>query len=491
MVPSPSWISRINVPSPTAIRQILYGVILGVSLSIASTSLAVYYQARKRERLAAQYQPRPIELRRDEVLSGVTGLIGNTPLIRINSLSDALGVEILGKAEFLNPGGSVKDRVALRMIEDAEKNGLLYPYTGSRIFEGTVGSTGISIATIAVARGYNATIIMPDDVAEEKVKALHALGAEVERVRPASIVDKKQATRRRAIEFGKQSSMDRANSLTDNGSSHLLKSPSSVVISTLSTHATSGADADPRADEDIISKPRGFFADQFENKSNFDAHFDGTGPEIWRQTDGRVDAFVSGAAGVGQYLKSMNEDVIVALADPEGSGLYNKVPLRLSSPISWIAEFLIQVKYGVMFDRKEAEGTKRRHQVDTVVEGIGINRLTNNIELALPIIDDAFRITDAEAVSMSRYLVHNDGLFLGSSSACNLVACVKLVRQMGWKDGQKIVTILCDSGTRHYSKNFASNLKLRNDEYLRTANIPNDSQIVLDLLDTPITSSSE
>ncbi|KAG9220387.1 hypothetical protein CCMSSC00406_0006652 [Pleurotus cornucopiae] len=331
---------------------------------------------------------------------------------------------------------------------------------------------------------------MPDDVADEKVKALHALGAEVERVRPASIVDKKQASnfvrlyegilddsqpnlaRRRAIEFGKQSSMDRVNSLTDNGSSHLLKSPSSVVISTMSTHATSGADADPRADEDIVSKPRGFFADQFENKSNFDAHFDGTGPEIWRQTDGRVDAFVSGAgtggtiAGVGQYLKSMNEDVIVALADPEGSGLYNKV------------------KYGVMFDRKEAEGTKRRHQVDTVVEGIGINRLTNNIELALPIIDDAFRITDAEAVSMSRYLVHNDGLFLGSSSACNLVACVKLVRQMGWKDGQKIVTILCDSGTRHYSKFW-------NDEYLRTANIPNDSQIVLDLLDTPITSSSE
>ncbi|KAF9497988.1 PALP-domain-containing protein [Pleurotus eryngii] len=475
MVPSPSWISRINVPSPTAIRQILYGVILGVSLSIASTSLAVYYQARKRERRAAQYQPRPIELRREEVLSGVTGLIGNTPLIRINSLSDALGVEILGKTEFLNPGGSVKDRVALRMIEDAEKNGLLYPYTGSRIFEGTVGSTGISIATIAVARGYNATIIMPDDVAEEKVKALLALGAEVERVRPASIVDKKQyvnLARRRAIDFGKRSSLDRANSLTDNGSPHLLKSPPSVVISTLSTHATSGADADPRADEDIISKPRGFFADQFENKSNFEAHFDGTGPEIWRQTDGRVDAFVSGAgtggtiAGVGQYLKSMNEDVIVALADPEGSGLYNKV------------------KYGVMFDRKEAEGTKRRHQVDTVVEGIGINRLTNNIELALPIIDDAFRITDAEAVSMSRYLVHNDGLLLGSSSACNLVACVKLVRQMGWKDGQKIVTILCDSGTRHYSKFW-------NDEYLHTANIPNDSHIVLDLLDTPITSSSE
>jgi len=128
-----------------------------------------------------------------------------------------------------------------------------------------------------------------------------------------------------------------------------------------------------------------------------------------------------------------------------------------------------------MFDRKEAEGTKRRHQVDTVVEGIGINRLTHNIDLALPIIDDAFRITDAEAVSMSRYLVQHDGLFLGSSSACNLVACVKLIRRMGWGDGQTVVTILCDSGNRHYSKFW-------NDEYLRKANIPVDPHIVEDLL---------
>jgi len=145
---------------------------------------------------------RPIELRSDEILDGVTGLIGNTPLVRINSLSDALGVEILGKAEYLNPGGSVKDRVALRMIEDAEREGLLQPYTGSRIFEGTVGSTGISIATIARARGYDATIIMPDDIALEKVKVLEALGADIERVRPASIVDKKQASQT-AVDFSK------------------------------------------------------------------------------------------------------------------------------------------------------------------------------------------------------------------------------------------------------------------------------------------------
>ncbi|KAJ8514188.1 hypothetical protein ONZ45_g8246 [Pleurotus djamor] len=441
--------SRFQDWTPNALRHVVYGVLLGFSLSIATTSLAVYYQSRKRERQERNFKPRPIELRQDEILSGVAGLIGNTPLIRINSLSDVLGVEILGKAEFLNPGGSVKDRVALRMIDDAEKTGLLYPHTGSRIFEGTVGSTGISIATIARARGYDATIIMPDDVAEEKVKALLSLGADVER----------NLARRRAMEFGQSGE-------TNPNHSHLLASPSaSVVIST-----QSDTDNDLESREDILNKPRGFFADQFENKSNFDAHFDGTGPEIWRQTNGHMAAFVSGAgtggtiAGTGRYLKSMDEDLMVVLSDPEGSGLYNKV------------------KHGVMYDRREAEGTKRRHQVDTVVEGIGINRLTNNIELALPIIDDAFRITDAEAVSMSRYLVEHDGLFLGSSSACNLMACVKLAKKMGWAEGQTVVTILCDSGTRHYSKFW-------NDEYLQKANIPNDPQIVLDILDAPLPSN--
>ncbi|KAJ4479181.1 tryptophan synthase beta subunit-like PLP-dependent enzyme [Lentinula aciculospora] len=416
----PSWYKP---PSQSSLRYLFYGILLGLSFSLTSTSLALFFQARRRRRLAAHdhFEPRPIELRSDEVLNGVTGLIGNTPLIRVNSLSDALGVEILGKAEFLNPGGSVKDRVALRMIDDAETVGLLHPNTGSRIFEGTVGSTGISIATIARAR--LVPIIMPDDVAEEKVKALHALGADVERVRPASIVDKKQnVARQRALNFGKHSS---------SGEPHLVQVPSSVVVS------TSGDEKNP---DDLMHKPRGFFADQFENRSNHDAHYDGTGPEIWRQTNGSVNAFVSGAgtggtvAGTGRFLKSMNEKIIIAISDPEGSGLYNKI------------------KHGVMFDYKESEGTKRRHQVDTVVEGIGINRLTDNISLALPIIDDAFRISDAEAVSMSRYLVQHDGLFLGSSSACNLLACIKLALKMDWKEGQTIVTILCDSGNRHYSK---------------------------------------
>jgi len=147
----PSWL---HLPPRSTARHIFYGVIIGFSLSLTSTSIALWYQQRKRERVSKRFEARPIELRSDEIISGVTGLIGNTPLLRINSLSDALGVEILGKAEFLNPGGSVKDRVALRMIDDAERQGLLHPHTGSRIFEGTVGSTGISIATVAKARGY-------------------------------------------------------------------------------------------------------------------------------------------------------------------------------------------------------------------------------------------------------------------------------------------------------------------------------------------------
>ncbi|PCH35999.1 PALP-domain-containing protein [Wolfiporia cocos MD-104 SS10] len=463
----PSWI---QIPSRTTARHIIYGILIGLSLSLTSTSFALYYQERKRERVARQFEARPIELRSDEVTKGVTGLIGNTPLVRINSLSDALGIEILGKAEFLNPGGSVKDRVALRMIDDAERQGLLHPHTGSRIFEGTVGSTGISIATVAKARGYLATIIMPDDVAQEKVQALQALGAQVERVRPASIVDKKQfvnLARERAKNFGLEDSFSNQHLTVPRG--HLLPSPSSsVLVSTAATDALGeeGTVTAPHEEEALRTKPRGFFADQFENKSNYDAHFEGTGPEIWRQTNGRLDAFVSGAgtggtiAGIGRFLKSMDEDVKVVLSDPDGSGLYNKI------------------KHGVMFDRREAEGTKRRHQVDTVVEGIGINRLTKNFQLALPILDDAYRISDAEAVSMSRYLVQRDGLFIGSSSACNLVACVKLAKKMGWKEGQTVVTILCDSGSRHYSKP-------RNDDYLHKANIPIDPHIIEDLLSQP------
>ncbi|KAG8878656.1 hypothetical protein FRB97_002339 [Tulasnella sp. 331] len=433
-------------PAGRLSRDIYIGILIGASVTLSSTSIALYYRTRQKGPDYLERDSAPIDIVRNEIVQGVTGLVGNTPLMRVNSLSDALGVEILGKAEWLNPGGSLKDRVALQIIEDAEQQGLLHPHSGSTIFEGTVGSTGISIATIGRARGYETTIIMPDDVAKEKSKALEALGANVEEVRPSSIVDKKQfvnVAKQRALDFG---STEFSNEVDVSIST--TATPSEVLHKSTQTSASE-------------KKARGFFADQFESRSNFNAHYKGTGPEIWRQTGGDLDAFVSGAgtggtiAGTGTYLKTMNRKIQLVLADPQGSGLFNKI------------------KHGVMFNAKESEGTRRRHQVDTVVEGIGINRLTQNFELGMPLIDDAYQVTDAEAVSMSRYLVKHDGLFLGSSSACNLVTSVRLAKKLG--QGKTIVTILCDSGSRHYSKFW-------NDEYLASVGIPVDISIIEKLL---------
>ena len=205
---------------------------------------------------------------------------------------------------------------------------------------------------------------MPNDMAIEKSDLLLKLGAEVERVNPAPIVDQNQFV---------NLARARAKEHTEN-------------------------------DE----KPgRGLFADQFENEANWRAHFAGTGPEIYEQTAGSVDAFVSGAgtggtiSGVALFLKSKLPDIKIVLADPQGSGLYNKV------------------KYGVMFDPKEKEGTRRRQQVDTIVEGIGINRVTHNFEVGRELVDDAVRVTDEQAIGMSRWLVEHDGIFVGSSSAVN------------------------------------------------------------------------
>ncbi|KAH7399285.1 tryptophan synthase beta subunit-like PLP-dependent enzyme [Pyrenochaeta sp. MPI-SDFR-AT-0127] len=330
------------------------------------------------------------------IKEGIEGCIGDTPLIKIKSLSDYTGCEILAKAEFLNgAGNSPKDRVALSIIEMAEEKGLLVPNSGDTIYEGTVGSTGISLAAICRARGYKAHICMPNDMAIEKSDLLLKLGAEVERVRPAPIVDSNQfvnLARTRAAEH------------TENS-----------------------------------EKPgRGLFADQFETEANWRAHFTGTGPEIHEQTGGFLDAFVSGAgtggtiSGVALFLKSKLPNLKVILADPPGSGLFNRV------------------KYGVMFDPKEREGTRRRHQVDTIVEGIGINRVTHNFDVGRELIDDAIRVNDDQAIAMARWLVEHDGIFIGSSSAVNCVAATKLAKSLG--PGHRIVTILCDSGSRHLSK---------------------------------------
>ncbi|KAF4548802.1 Cysteine synthase-like protein 2 [Elsinoe fawcettii] len=342
----------------------------------------------------------PTATREYEIKEGIEGTIGNTPLIRIKSLSDYTSCDILAKAEFLNgAGNSPKDRVALNMILTAEEEGLLVPGRGDCIYEGTVGSTGISLAAIARARGYRAHICIPSDQSPEKSSLLLKLGATVEPVPPVSIVSPSQfvnLARRRATEH------------TD----------------------------------DPTRPGRGYFADQFENAANYLAHLSGTGPEIYAQTGGKVDAFVAGAgtggtiSGVAMALKERTgEKVRIVLADPQGSGLYNKV------------------KHGVMFAGTEREGTRRRHQVDSIVEGIGVNRVTANFEAGRELVDDAVRVSDEQAVGMARWLVERDGIFIGSSSAVNCVAAVKVAKDLG--PGHRVVTILCDSGNRHLSKFWA------------------------------------
>lgn len=329
---------------------------------------------------------------------GIEGIIGNTPLFKIKSLSEATGCMILAKAEFLNgAGGSPKDRVALNMIRTAEEQGLLRPGRGDTIYEGTVGSTGISLASLARALGYNVHICMPNDQSQEKLESLLFLGAQVERVMPAPITSPEHyvnLARRRATEHN-----------------------------------------------EFGSESKGYFADQFENKANFKAHFSTTGPEIWNQTGGQIDAFVAGAgtggtlSGVALYLKKemkLGEKIFVVLADPEGSGLYNKV------------------KHGVMFSSTEKEGKRRRNQVDSIVEGIGINRLTENFKAGIELIDDSVKVNDLQAMKMAKWLVEKDGIFVGSSSAVNCVAAVVTALKM--RKESRIVTVLCDSGNRHISK---------------------------------------
>ncbi|CAG8565926.1 13140_t:CDS:2 [Funneliformis caledonium] len=347
----------INTTNSNTSRQLIYGLLLGVILTLSTNSLRRWLRRKNGDKFNGNKRElnsprRPSDVISEDIVDGIEGLIGNTPLMRIKSLSDATGCEILGKAEFLNPGGSPKDRVALNMIKEAERKKLVKPNKGCTIFEGTSGSTGISIAMIARAKGYNAWIIMPDDQAKEKYQILEKLGATVEKVKPASIVDKNQfvnLAKRRAEEFGTK----------------------------------------------IINEG------------------EGTGGTI---------------AGISRYLKPLIPNLKVFLVDPPGSGLYHKV------------------KHNIMYSPCEAEGTRKRHQVDTVVEGVGLNRITKNFNMSTGMIDDAIRVTDEEAVSMAMYLVKEEGLFVGSSSAINCVGCVRVARQLG--PGHRIVTLLCDSGQR-------------------------------------------
>lgn len=310
-----------------------------------------------------------------DIKSGFVGTIGNTPLIRLNSFCAATGCEILGKAEFLNPGGSVKDRAALYIIQEAEEQGLLKP--GGTVVEGTAGNTGIGLAHICNAKGYKCLIIIPETQSPEKIELLRTLGAEVRTVPAVPYRDPNNYVRL-----------------------------SGKVAAEL---------------ENAI------WANQFDNLANRRAHYQTTGPEIWAQTDGKVDGWVAATgtggtyAGVAMFLKEKNPAIQCVVADPLGSGLY-----------SYVKTGEIQI------------------MGNSVTEGIGNSRVTANMEGAPT--DDAIQIDDQEALRVIYQLLQQDGLFMGGSVGINVGAAVALANQMG--HGHTIVTVLCDSGSRYQSKLF-------------------------------------
>ncbi len=313
-----------------------------------------------------------------DIRDGFLGTIGGTPLIRLARASEATGCEILGKAEFLNPGGSVKDRAALAIVEDAEAKGFLRP--GGTIVEGTAGNTGIGLALVANARGYETVIVIPETQSREKLDMLRLCGADV---RPVPAKPYKDA--------GNYVHVSRR-----------------------------------LAEELAESNPNGaVWANQFDNVANREGHRRTTGPEIWDQTGGAVDAFVCAAgtggtiAGVGMALKERKPEVVIALADPEGAALYH------------------YYTHGEL----KAEGS-------SISEGIGQGRITGNLEDAP--IDVAFRIPDSEWLPVAFDLLSEEGLCLGGSSGVNVAGAIRLAERLGL--GRTIVTVLCDSGTRYQSK---------------------------------------
>ena len=317
--------------------------------------------------------------------------IGKTPLIKLRRASEITGCTILGKAEFLNPGGSVKDRAALYIVRAAEKSGALRP--GGVIVEGTAGNTGIGLALVGNALGYRTVIVMPETQSQEKKDMLRLCGADL-RLVPAAPYS----------------------------------NPDNYV-------RYSGR----LAGEIAAAEPNGaIWANQFDNVANRQAHFETTGPEIWTQTEGKVDGFTcavgSGGtfAGVLLALKEQNPKIQVALADPMGAALYH------------------YYKHGTL----KSEGS-------SITEGIGQGRITANLEGITP--DDAFQIPDEEALPIVFDLLKHEGLVMGGSTGINVAAAIRLARKLG--PGHTIVTILCDGGARYQSKLF-------NPDFLKSKNLP-------------------
>lgn len=313
-------------------------------------------------------------------------LIGDTPLVRLKGPSEATGCEILAKCEFMNPGGSVKDRAALSIIQDAERQGLIAP--GGTIVEGTAGNTGIGLALVGNAKGYRTIIVMTDTQSREKQDTLRALGAELVLVPPTAY----------------------------SNPAHYVHTSRRIA------EETEGA----------------LWANQFDNTANRMAHIRTTAPEIWAQTDGKVDGFTCAVgtggtlAGVGLGLKERNPDIVIGLTDPYGAALFNFYA------------------HGEL----KAEG-------NSVAEGIGQSRITANLDGAP--VDTQFRISDEEGLAQVFALLEREGLCVGLSSGINVAGAMALAREMG--PGKTIVTILCDSGMRYLSS-------LYNPEWLRGKGLP-------------------
>jgi cysteine synthase A len=326
-----------------------------------------------------------------EIRDGFVGAVGDTPLIKLRRASEETGCTILGKAEFMNPGGSVKDRAALYIIKDAEERGLLRP--GGVIVEGTAGNTGIGLALVGNARGYRTVIVMPETQSQEKKDMLRLCGADLRLVPAAPYTNPNNYVRyseRLAAEIAAQE-------------------PNGAV-----------------------------WANQFDNLANRRGHYETTGPEIWEQTQGKVDGFACSVgtggtlSGVGIALKERNRDVKIYLADCMGSGIY-----------SWYA-------------RREL-----KPEGNSITEGIGNNRETKNLEGFTP--DGQFQITDEEMLPVLFGLVEDEGLVLGGSTGINVCGAIRLAQLLG--PGHTIVTILADSGTRYLSKLF-------NPVFLAERNLP-------------------
>src|ERR1700689_572225 len=310
------------------------------------------------------------------IVQDFLGAVGRTPLIRLRRVSDETGCEILGKAEFMNPGGSVKDRAARGIVLDAEQRGLLKP--GGTVVEGTAGNTGIGLAHVCNARGYRCVIVMPDNQAAEKYQIIEALGAELRKVP--------------AVPYSNPNQYQK-------------------VAGRLAQEL-----------------PDAIWANQFDNTANRDAHFESTGPEIWHDTDGKIDAFCAATgraatlAGTARYLKTKSDAVRIVLVDPPGSALYHYFK----------------------------DGELKTDGGSSITEGIGTGRVTANLEGAP--IDDALRFSDGPTMNSAYRLVAGGGLLLGSTSGINVAAAVTLAKQLG--RGHTIVTVLCDGGAKYQSRLF-------------------------------------